>query len=84
MLGIASLAMLFVGGTALAGEHGGEGLYGDKCADCHFEDDFSGESADAIAALIDEVKAGNTKHPADLAGLSEEEVRKLADYFASQ
>lgn len=82
--GIASLGLLFLAAPAIAEEHGGEAMYADQCADCHFEDDFSGEASDAIATMIEEVKAGNTKHPSDLSGLSEEEIKKLAEYFASQ
>ena len=55
-----------------------------KCAECHYEDDFSGEAAEAISAMIGDIKAGKTKHSEDLAGLSEEDIKKLAEYFASQ
>ena len=82
--GIVSLGMLFFAGAAVAEEHDGETLYNDKCSECHYEDDFSGEAAEAIAAMIGDVKAGKTKHPEDLAGLSEEDLKKLAKYFASQ
>ena len=83
-LGIVSLGLLFLGGAAVAEEHDGATLYNDKCAECHYEDDFSGDAAEAIAAMIGDVKAGKTKHPEDLAGLSEEDIKKLAEYFASQ
>jgi len=83
-VGIVSLGMLFFAGAAVAEEHDGETLYNDKCSECHYEDDFSGEAAEAIAAMIGDIKAGKTKHPEDLAGLSEEDLKKLAKYFASQ
>ena len=83
-LGIVSLGMLFFAGAAVAEEHDVETLYNDKCSECHYEDDFSGEAAEAIAAMIGDVKAGKTKHPEDLSGLSEEDIKKLAEYFASQ
>ena len=83
-IGIVSLGLLFFAGTAVAEEQDGEALYNEKCAECHFEDDFSGEAADAIAAMIGDIKGGVTKHPEELAGLSEEDIKKLAEYFASQ
>lgn len=84
MLGFVSLGMLLAAAAAVAEEHDGQALYDEQCADCHFEDDFSGEAAEAIAAMIDDVIAGTTKHPEKLTGLSEEDVKKLAAYFASQ
>ena len=83
-LGIVSLGMLFFAGAAVAEEQDVETMYKDKCSECHYEDDFSGEAAEAIAAMIGDVKAGKTKHPEDLSGLSEEDIKKLAEYFASQ
>jgi hypothetical protein len=84
-LGLMTLGALFLTGSAIADEHGGgEALYQEQCANCHFEDDFSGESADAIAGMIKGIKAGDTKHNPKLSDLADEDIMKLAEYFASQ
>lgn len=84
-LGFLTLGALFLAGTAAADDHGGgEALYQDQCANCHFEDDFSGESVEAIAGMIKGIKAGDIKHNPNLADLSDEDIKKLAEYFASQ
>jgi cytochrome c553 len=84
-LGFTALGAVLLAGFAAADDHGGgEAIYLDKCANCHFEDDFSGESAEAIAGMIKGIKSGETKHGADLSGLSDEDIKKLAEYYASQ
>ena len=84
-IGIVSLGMLiFVGACVADKEQIGETLYNDKCAECHFEDDFSGKAAKTIAAMIEDVKAGETMHLQDLADLGEEDIKQLAEYLASQ
>lgn len=80
-----ALGALFLAGFAAADEHGdGEAIYLDQCSNCHFEDDFSGESAEAIAGMIKSIKSGETEHGADLSGLSDEDIMKVAKYYASQ
>lgn len=84
-LGLTAVGALFFAGFAAADDHaGGEAIYLDKCANCHFEDDFSGQSAEDIAAMIKGIKSGETKHGADLSGLSDEDIKKVAEYYASQ
>lgn len=84
-LGYVTLGLLLAGGSAMADAHGGgEAIYQDQCANCHFEDDFSGESADAIATMIKGIKSGDTKHNPKLTDLSDEDIMKVAEYFASQ
>jgi hypothetical protein len=75
--------MLFFA-SSCAEDHDGEILYNDRCAECHYEHDFSGEAAEAIAAMIGDVKDRKTEHLEDLAGLTEEDIKKLAEYFADQ
>ncbi len=84
-IGVTLFGALFLAGVAAADGHaGGEAIYQDKCANCHFEDDFAGESAEAIAEMIKGIKAGETKHGADLSGLSDDDIKKVAEYYASQ
>jgi mono/diheme cytochrome c family protein len=87
-LGVFTLGMLFVGAPALADDMGsdypGAALHEDQCASCHFEDDFSGESADAIATMIKGIRSGDTKHNPKLPDISDDEIKLLAEYYASQ
>ncbi len=86
-LGYLALGALFIGAPALADDmgddHPGAALYEENCANCHFEDDFSGESADAIAAMITAIKAGDTKHNPKI-DIGDDDIKMLAEYFASQ
>ena len=68
------------GGTAIADES----VFETTCSKCHFEDDFSGESREDIESKITGVRAGNIEHKPSLADLSDEEIEKLAEFFASQ
>lgn len=82
--GCISISLLFLATAAIAEEQTGEALYVEECSNCHFEDDFSGESAEAIAGMINDIMAGKTEHRTEITGLSEDQVKKLAEYFASQ
>ena len=70
--------------SATAGDPAaGEAIYDEQCADCHEPDDFEGESAADIAALIgSEDTASMHKKKADLAKLSPEDVANLAAFYA--
>jgi len=70
----------FAGGGAIADDS----LFETTCSKCHFEDDFAGESKEAIESKLAGVKAGTTEHKPSLADLSDEEIKKLAEFFASQ
>lgn len=86
-LGALTLGMLFIGAPALADDMGddspGASLHEEQCASCHFEDDFSGESADAIAAMIKSIRAGDTKHNPKLPDISDDDIKLLAEFYAS-
>lgn len=61
----------------------GEAIYNENCADCHEPDDFEGESAADIAALIgSEDTVSMHKKKADMSKLSPEDVANLAAFFA--
>lgn len=83
-LGCVMFATLFLAAPAMAEDDGGEALYEEQCAKCHFEDDFTGESEEAIVGMINGIIAGEIDHKSELTGLSEEEIKKLSAYFASQ
>ena len=77
--------LAFFGASAFADGHieAGKAVFEENCADCHYEDDFAGESKDDIMALINGVVGGEVEHKADLSGLSEEDLSNVAAYFAS-
>ena len=83
-LGCVMFATLFLAAPAMAEDDGGKALYEEQCAKCHFEDDFTGESEEAIVGMINGIIAGEIDHKSELTGLSEEEIKKLSAYFASQ
>lgn len=83
-LGCVMFATLFLAAPAIAEDDGGEALYEEQCAKCHFEDDFTGESEEAIVGMINAIIAGEVDHKSELTGLSEEDIKKLSAYFASQ
>ena len=70
----------FAGGDVAAGEE----KYNAACESCHFEDDFAGEAASDIKAMILAIINGTTEHRASLEGYTEEDAANLAAYFASQ
>lgn len=80
----AAVAALCWAGAAAAGDPAaGEAIYEAQCADCHEPDDFEGESAEDIAALISsEDTASIHKKKADMSKLSAEDVANIAAFFA--
>ncbi|MGD8976750.1 MAG: c-type cytochrome [Gammaproteobacteria bacterium] len=81
---MAATAALCWAVTAAAGDPAaGEAIYDEQCADCHEPDDFEGESAADIAALISsEDTASVHKKKADISKLSAEDVANIAAFFA--
>lgn len=62
----------------------GKAKYDEACEECHYDDDFSGESAADIAGWIQEIVDGEVDHKGDIAGLTAEEIASLAAFFASK
>ena len=61
----------------------GKTVFEAACADCHYEDDFSGESAADITAMIKSVAGGKVEHKADASGLSDADIENIAAFWAS-
>ena len=61
----------------------GKAVFEAACADCHYEDDFAGESAADITAMIKSVAGGQVEHKADASGLSDADVENIAAFWAS-
>lgn len=78
LLAVALIAL--AGGGAIADDS----LFEKTCSKCHFEDDFAGESKEEIENRLVGIKEGTTEHKPPLADLSDEEIKKLAEFFASQ
>ncbi len=74
LLTLISVAWL---GLAAAGE-----LKVNGCLECHYADDFKGEAAENIAQLIRNNAKQDSEHPADLSGLSAEEIAEIAAYLS--
>jgi len=62
----------------------GEATFKAQCAECHYVDDFAGESAANLIVLIteDDTLAAH-EGKADLKALSPEAVASLAEYLAT-
>ena len=68
------------GGGAIADDS----LFENTCSECHYEDDFFEESKEEIESMLIGIKEGTTRHKPPLAELSDEDIKKLAEFFASQ
>ncbi len=80
---MASGALAFSSGAALAGDAAaGEGKAG-MCLDCHEpSEDFAGLGADEIAGKIKGIVAGQTKHKEKLS-FSDADIADIAAFFAA-
>ncbi len=62
-------------GKAVAEEH---------CGECHYAEDWEGESADDIATLIKGVKTGDIKHKSgEPKELTDTDIANIAAYWAT-
>lgn len=81
----ASLLLIAAAGVQAGGDVAkGEALFADKCAECHYEDDFSGTDEAEIMAMTQAVVDGSAEHDEDISDLSAEDVANVSAYFASQ
>jgi mono/diheme cytochrome c family protein len=83
---LAAVPLLFWGAAAAAGDaDAGKAAFEANCADCHYADDFAGESAGDIMAMIKAVKSGEVEHKAKEStdALSDADVANIAAYWAS-
>jgi len=71
--------------SALAVDIGaGEATFKAQCAECHYVDDFSGESAsDLIVLITEDDTLAVHEGKANLKALSGEQVLDLAEYLAA-
>jgi cytochrome c553 len=83
-IALLSLPLVAFSGAALAADHGAGKAKAEQCLDCHFEDDFAGQSAAEIEALIRAAIAGEVKHDAEIKDLAEEDIADVAAWFAHE
>ena len=75
-----SAGLAFAEGDAEAGG----AIFESKCGSCHYEDDFSGKSAQEVLAQINEQAAPGAKHMFKLSRLTEQEMADIAAFFDSK
>jgi mono/diheme cytochrome c family protein len=83
---LAAIPLLCWGMTATAGDaEAGKTAFEANCADCHYPDDFAGESAGDIMAMIKAVKSGEVEHKGkdETAAVSDADLANIAAYWAS-
>lgn len=81
----ASFLLIAAAGVQAGGDAAkGEALFEEKCADCHYEDDFSGTDEAEIMAMTQAIIDGSAEHDEDISALSAEDVANVSAYFASQ
>jgi cytochrome c553 len=83
-IAVLSAALALASGTALAGDPAAGKAKADACIDCHESDDFAGESAASIAAMIRAAQAGEVKHDKVIKDLDEADIEDVAAWFAHE
>ena len=79
---LVALAILVFPGLSAAGDADAGKAKAEPCMECHYADDFAGESKDAIQSLIKSTVGDGSEHPSDNKGLSEEDLADIAAFFA--
>lgn len=79
-----SLPLALASGAVMAGDHAAGAAKADACLDCHESDDFAGESAASIEAMIRAAQAGEVKHDKIINDLTEEDIADVAAWFAHE
>ena len=69
-------------GSAVAGDAAAGKSKAEACLECHFADDFKGEPAEDIAELIKVNASADSEHPADISGLSADDIADIAAFLA--
>lgn len=83
-IALLSLPLATLGGAALAGDPAAGEAKAGMCLDCHFSDDFAGQGAAEIEALIRKALAGEIKHAAEIKNLAEGDIADVAAWFAQE
>ena len=83
---LASVALLSWCGLASAGDAAaGKAVFEEKCAECHYADDFSGESESDIAGFVAEARSGAIDHESEtVKEISDADAANIVAFWASQ
>jgi cytochrome c553 len=83
---VMTAALAIPAGFAFAQGDAGAGkeIFERDCGSCHYEDDFSGKSAQDILGLVKEQAAPDAGHMFDMSTLSEKDMADIAAFFASK
>ena len=80
----ASFLLIAAAGVQAGGDAAkGKAIFAEQCAECHYEDDFSGMEVAEIVAMTQAIVDGETEHDA-IGDLSAEDVASVSAYFATQ
>lgn len=81
-----SLVLLSWCGFAVAGDAAaGKAAFDAHCSECHYADDFAGESASDIAGFLADIRSGATEHESDEpTTISDADAANIVAYWASQ
>ena len=77
------LALWGMAASAAGDAEAGKAVFEQKCAECHYEDDFAGESTEEIVTMITTVKGGGAEHKGDTSGLTDVDIVNIATYWSS-
>jgi hypothetical protein len=82
---LATLALTVGVTAAIAGgdKEAGAMVYEEKCSECHYEDDFAGESEADILAMVQAVVSGETEHEEGPPEIDATEMANVSAYYAS-
>jgi cytochrome c553 len=83
-IALLSLPLAAIGGPVLAGDAAAGEAKTEACMECHFSDDFAGQSAAEIEALIRAARAGEFKHDKAVKELAEDDIADVAAWFAHE
>ncbi|MGI9264848.1 MAG: c-type cytochrome [Gammaproteobacteria bacterium] len=83
---LASMALMSWCSLATAGDAAaGKAVFDAKCAECHYADDFSGESESDIAGFMAEARSGAIDHESEtVKEISDADAANIVTFWASQ
>lgn len=84
---LAGISLLLWGSNATAGGDAaaGKAPFEANCGECHYEDDFAGESEEDIMAMLEDLKSGKIEHKGsdETEATSDADLVNIAAFLAS-
>ena len=83
---LASMTLMSWCSLASAGDAAaGKAVFDEKCAECHYADDFTGESESDIAGFMAEARSGAIDHESEtVKEISDADAANIVAFWASQ